>query len=185
VAANSTVTVSINVGPKMAKVPNGLVGKDVDDAKKALESADFTVKVQDAQTEPADAKKDEVLTVEPAEGESAPLGSEVVLTVATGQSEVPNFIGSSRQRAEDDAKAAGFDTPSFTEKESDQPAGTVIEQDPKAGTKVSRNTDIKLTVAIPKPEPSPAPEPSSTNAPPVPTPTPSGDPTASASSTSG
>jgi beta-lactam-binding protein with PASTA domain/tRNA A-37 threonylcarbamoyl transferase component Bud32 len=185
VAANSTVTVAINVGPKMAKVPNGLVGKDVDDAKKALESADFTVKVQDAQTEPADAKKDEVLTVEPAEGESAPLGSEVVLTVATGQSEVPNFIGSSRQRAEDDAKAAGFDTPSFTEKESDQPAGTVIEQDPKAGTKVSRNTDIKLTVAIPKPEPSPAPEPSSTNAPPVPTPTPSGDPTASASSTSG
>ncbi len=161
VPEGSTVTVEINVGPKQATVPDGLQGMDVDDARRQLESAGLVARVEQAATEPPDSTKDEVLAVVPGEGETVPAGSEVVLTVATGKSVVPNFIGSSRQRAADDARAAGFDTPTFTEEESDQPAGTVIAQNVPAGTQVSRGRDLKLTIAVPKSErkPQPAPKP--------------------------
>ena len=43
VEVNSTVTITLNEGPKTAVIPDGLVGKDVDDVEKTLEDElDFT-----------------------------------------------------------------------------------------------------------------------------------------------
>ncbi|HET9873526.1 MAG TPA: Stk1 family PASTA domain-containing Ser/Thr kinase [Propionibacteriaceae bacterium] len=179
---NSTVTVEINAGPRTATVPDGLLGSSVDDAKDTLESADFKVKVVPAGRESADARKDQVLVVSPSEGESVPLGSEITLTVATGESIVPNFLGSSRQRAEADARAAGFGTPRFVEKESTKPSGTVIEQNPEPGRREERGKELTLTVAIPKEEPTPTAP--ATTAPPAPTAAPTtSQPTAAPSTT--
>ena len=88
---------------------------------------------------------------------------------------VTDYIGS---RARDLADQAGFPDPSFTERESDEPEGTVIDQSPNAGKKVDRGTAIKLTLAKePEPEPDPDPDPDPTPTPtetiPTPSPTPS------------
>jgi serine/threonine-protein kinase len=180
VPINSTVNVEINVGPKTAAIPDGLIGKDVDEVKKVLENAGFTsVKTEAATTEPIDTKKDTVLSVVPAPGETAALDEDVTVTFATGQSEVPVLTGSTRARAEQDAHNAGFKKVKFVEKESDDPAGIVIKQDPAAGKMASRGTEIKLTVAIPKVTPPPTPP--TTTGPPTSSPT-NGEPTSSASS---
>ncbi len=172
VAANTTVTVEINVGPKTATVPDGLIGKVLDKVQKELSAAGFTnVNPEAATTEPKEAKANEVLSISPDEGESAALDQDITVTYATGKSEVPNFEGSSRARATQDAKDAGFGKPSFTEEESDEPAGTVIRQNPAAGAQVARDTKIRLVVAKAKPVPTPSSAPPSSS-PPAPSETP-------------
>ena len=42
VAASSVVTLEVNVGPATAKIPDNLVGKDIEDVKQKLEAAGFT-----------------------------------------------------------------------------------------------------------------------------------------------
>ena len=86
----STVKIEINQGPKQVQIPDNLIGKDADDAKKALEKLDFDVEEVDATDEPDDAKANEVLDVDPKEGSTHDLGTKVTLTIATGESEVPD-----------------------------------------------------------------------------------------------
>ncbi len=157
VDANSTVAITVNDGPKTGIVPNGLVGDDVDDAKSALGDAGFTNVVDNAaKTEDTDAKEGEVLTVTPKPGSTVALDAKVTVTYATGKSEVPNFDGVDQNRAIALAKDAGFPTPQFTTVTSDSGvAGTVVAQNPKAGSKAERDTVIKLSIAEPKPAPTP------------------------------
>ena len=179
VEVNSTVTITLNEGPKTAEIPNGLVGKDVDDVEKTLEDElDFTnVQTVAAKSEDPDTKPNEVVKISPKEGSTVALDAQITITYATGESEVPNFVGLTASRARDLADQAGFGDPSFTDRESDQPEGTVIDQSPNAGKKVDRDTDIKLVLAK-EPEPDP-PEPTETETstptatPPTPTATPS------------
>ncbi|HEX8488018.1 MAG TPA: Stk1 family PASTA domain-containing Ser/Thr kinase [Propionibacteriaceae bacterium] len=168
VTVNSTVLVEINVGPKSALIPTGLVGQDKDRVKKTLNDAGFpNVKLVAATTESVEDKKDAVLTVDPTEGESTPLDSDITVTYATGSSAVPVLTGRVRQQAESDAEAAGFRV-RFVTAESDQAAGIVIAQDPEAGKRAARGTRITLTVA----EPRPVPTPTATPVPPPPVTTP-------------
>jgi serine/threonine-protein kinase len=174
VAANTRVQVDINVGPKTATIPAGLIGKDKDTVKAALEKVGFTsINLVAAIMESVDDDKDAVLTISPPEGESAALEDDVTVTYATGSSAVPVLTGRVRAQAESDAKAVGFKV-KFETEESDEPAGIVIDQDPEAGERVSRGTTIELTVAVPRPPPTP----STTAAPPPTTPPPSVPPTA-------
>ena len=162
VEVNSTVTITLNEGPKTADIPDGLVGKDVDDVEKTLEEElDFTnVKTVAAKSEDPGDKPNEVVKISPKEGSTVALDAEITVTYATGESEVPNFVGLTASRARDLADQAGFPDPSFTERESDEPEGTVIDQSPNAGKKVDRGTAIKLTLAKePEPEPDPDPDP--------------------------
>jgi serine/threonine-protein kinase len=186
VAVNTTVLVEINVGPKSALIPTGLIGQDKDQVKKTLNDANFpNVKLVPATTESVEDEKDAVLTVDPAEGESAALDADITVTYATGSSPVPVLTGRVRQQAESDAEAAGFKV-RFVTRESDQAEGIVIAQDPEAGSKESRGTRITLTVATPKPAPTPpttpAPPPPVTTPPPAasttPAPPPGATPTA-------
>ena len=170
---NSTVIITLNDGPKTGKIPNDLVGSDVNDVKKALDDADFTnVNAVRAKSEDPDTKPGEVIKISPKEGSTVPLDDEITVTYATGESEVPNFDGLNRAAAIRTANEAGFGDPEFTEKESKKLAGTVISQDPKAGDSVDRETTIKLVLAKAPPAPTPTPTPSAGN-PPSESPTPS------------
>jgi beta-lactam-binding protein with PASTA domain/tRNA A-37 threonylcarbamoyl transferase component Bud32 len=181
VAANSKVQVEINVGPKMGTIPAGLVGEDKDKVKKTLESVGFTsVKLVAADTEPTNTKKDEVLSVLPAEGVSAALDEDVTVTYATGMSEVPLLTQRTRAQAQADAKRAGFNKVKFVPKPSSQPEGLVIGQSPDAGRKVSRSTELSLTVAAPAATAPPAPP---STAPPTVSSSPSSTPSGPGSST--
>ena len=168
VMENSTVTLTLNDGPKTGKVPSGLVGTDVNKVKKALEAADFSnVNAVRAKSENPETKPGEVIKISPKEGSTVPLEDEITVTYATGKSEVPNFDGLNQAAAIRTADEAGFGEPEFTERESKKLAGTVIAQNPKAGDSVDRDTTIKLVLAKapPLPTPTPAPTPSDSGSP--------------------
>jgi len=83
----SVVTLEVNVGQETGVVPTGLLGRDVDEARKALESAGFSNVVTDQDdSRAADADKDEVTRVDPQEGSTVALDQEIVLTYASGDS---------------------------------------------------------------------------------------------------
>ena len=177
VPVNSTVTITVNDGPKTATIPNNLVGKDVKDVVNALEDLNFSnVKKVAAKSENTDTKPGEVTSISPKEGTTIPLDNKITVRYATGKSKVPNFDGVSRAAAIRMAEEAGFGEPQFVERESSQPAGTVIAQSPRAGANVDRDTTIRLVLATtPPPEPPPTtkePTEPPTTEPPSPTPTP-------------
>jgi eukaryotic-like serine/threonine-protein kinase len=183
VPVNSTVTITVNDGPKTATIPNSLVGQDVKDVVNTLEDLNFSnVKKVAAKSENSDAKPGEVTSISPKEGETVPLDTKITVRYATGKSEVPNFEGVSRAAAIRIANDAGFDDPVFSDRESSQPAGTVIAQSPRAGANVDRDTTIKLTLATAPSPPEPPPttkEPTErpTTEPPTKSPTPTPTPT--------
>ena len=178
VPTNSTVTVTLNEGPKTATIPSGLVGQDVKDVKRALKDLEFSnVKTVAAKSEDPDTKPGEVTSISPKEGTAVPLDSKITVKYATGKSEVPNFEGLSRAAAIRVAEDAGFGEPQFSERESSQPAGTVISQNPNAGATVDRDSTIKLVLATAPTPPTPppttkSPTESPTTSAPTPTPTP-------------
>ncbi|SEP84123.1 serine/threonine protein kinase [Microlunatus flavus] len=173
--SGSTVTVTVNDGPESADIPTGLVGEDVDDAKKKLEKAGFSdVDTNAATSEDPSDKEGEVLSVSPDEGTSAPLSTKVTVTYATGKSAVPDVRGSSRAGAERTLKEAGFTKVSVSSQVSSQPEGTVVSQSPDGGSEASRSTTIKLVVAAPAPTaPPPSTPTESPTAPSTPSSTPS------------
>jgi serine/threonine protein kinase/beta-lactam-binding protein with PASTA domain len=174
---DSTVTITVNVGPKMGKVPNDLVGKDVDDVKRDLKDAGFTnVETKAAKQEDPDTQPNEVLSVAPKSGSSAALDSKVTVTYATGKTPVPDFFGLVESRAVDLARESGFETPEIvSEVSATSPAGTVIRQNPPKGKVVDRTAKIRLVIAQ---EPPPVTPPPVTPPPttPVQSPTPGGTP---------
>ena len=172
VEVGTTVTVTLNVGPETGKIPSGLEGKDKDDVERELEDAGFTnVELKAAEKEDPDTEPDEVTNVSPKEGATAAKSAKVTVTYATGKSPVPNFSGSSEQRARDDAEAAGFDSVQTEEEETNEhPVGTVFRQNPPAGKVVDRTADIRLVIAKAVPEPTPPPQESTPVVTPSPTP---------------
>jgi eukaryotic-like serine/threonine-protein kinase len=176
VPENSTVTLTLNVGPKTARIPRNLVGSDVDDAAKTLEEAGFTnVSKEAAGSEGSDAKENEVLRVSPGEGDTAALDDEITLTFATGESEVPVLTGKTPAQATSDARSAGFSNIRVErETTSEETAGVVFKQNPEAGRREKRSKRITITVAVaPAPPPTASPNPSGTaSASPSPEPTP-------------
>jgi beta-lactam-binding protein with PASTA domain len=179
VAENSTVTITLNVGPKSGTIPDGLVGQDVDEVENALDDLKFSnVNTVAAKSEDSDTQPGEVISISPKEGSTVPLDSKITVRYASGKSEVPNFEGLTRGAAIREARDAGFGEPQFSERESSKPAGTVIAQSPDAGATVDRDTRIELTLATaPPPPPPPTTEQptesptTSTTQPPTPTPT--------------
>jgi serine/threonine-protein kinase len=116
-----------------------------------------------------------------------PLDQKITLTYATGKSKVPVLTGKTPAQAESDARSAGFTNFNRDEVETDaEPTGVVFEQNPKAGSTVSRSTTITYKVAVAPPQPGPptvtttAPAPSPTRTP-TRTPSPTPSPTESSS----
>ena len=176
---NSTVTITLNAGPKLGKVPGDLVGKDLDEVKNELEDAGFTnVDTKAAKKEDPDAQQDEVLSVSPKSGSTAPLDAKITVTYATGKSPVPDFYGLVESRAIDLARTSGFGTPEIvTEVSPSSTAGTVIRQNPAKGKVVSRTARIRLVIAAAAPPPTtPASPPASGSQPPSGSPSPSTTP---------
>ena len=158
VPVNSKVTITVNDGPKTATIPKDLVGQDRKDARAALEDLGFTnVQTNKAKSEKANTQPGEVISVSPKEGETVPLDTKIVLRYATGKSKVPDFDGLTRAATIRVANEAGFDDPAFVERESSQPAGTVIAQNPAAGENVDRDTTIRLVLATAPSPPQPPP----------------------------
>lgn len=146
VAKGSTVTITVNDGPKQLTIPSGIVGMTEAKAKEALKQAGFadsaiTTKADDPKTESTTAKKGEVTAVSPDAGSTVDDGTTVTLTIATGTSIVPDLTGQTVKAAEQEAQAAGFKIDAAGANSDD----LVTAQYPSASTTATRGTTISLT----------------------------------------
>ncbi|MSX02259.1 MAG: Stk1 family PASTA domain-containing Ser/Thr kinase, partial [Actinobacteria bacterium] len=141
----STVTLTVSDGPASVALPS-VAGLSSSQARRRLENAGFTVRIrkQASDTVPSG---DAVETLPP-EGTPVAQGSTVTLVVSSGKAtvEVPAVVGQNIDDARATLRGAGFGV-SVTEQESTSTAGTVLRQDPGAGSKADKGSTIALVVA--------------------------------------
>ena len=147
----STVTINVSSGPGEAPVPI-VQGLPVDEAVDALREAGFESEQRQEFSDTV--QKGRVIDSSPPQGASVRRGSTVTLVVSKGKEkvDVPSVTGQQRDEAEQAIREAGLE-PSVTEREDDQKdPGTVLEQDPEAGTKAAKGSTVKIVVAKAPPD---------------------------------
>ncbi|MGW6570751.1 Stk1 family PASTA domain-containing Ser/Thr kinase [Streptomyces sp. NPDC054945] len=124
-----------------------LIGQTFEAAQKSGDNVGLkVVKGPDAPCD--DQPKGNVCKQNPAADAKVDEGSTVTVTISTGAPKVTviNVQSLSFEEAEKQLKEKGFQVDRKA-RESDRPAGTVLEQNPKSGTEAERNTVVTLTVA--------------------------------------
>jgi serine/threonine-protein kinase len=140
------VTITVSSGPGEAPVPV-VQGLPADEAADRLRDAGFT---SDQRREFSDTvRTGRVIETSPAEGTTVRKGLTVTLVVSRGTEKVvvPDVVGESSDEAERMLREAELES-AVTERE-DQSAepGTVLEQDPVAGTRLAKGRTVELVVA--------------------------------------
>ncbi len=133
-----------------------LTGQTVSQAETALTNVGLQLGGQEMQT--SDKPKGEILTQDPASGSLLAKGQAVNVTVSAGkaQVQVPPLTGlTSVADARSTLADAGLALGSVSERDSDQPEGTVLSQSPGSGTTVDAGSKVNITVSngkIPVPD---------------------------------
>jgi serine/threonine-protein kinase len=137
VPARSVVTLEVNVGPATAKIPDNLVGKDIDDVRETLEEAGFTsVKADAVRDDTGRADPGEVLSIDPDEGKSAALDQDVVIRYVRAGGKASEPAEPSKETSETPDPEP---TPSSTEPtETDEPTD---EPEPSSSTEPSKSPE--------------------------------------------
>ncbi|MFP3714830.1 Stk1 family PASTA domain-containing Ser/Thr kinase [Puerhibacterium sp. TATVAM-FAB25] len=140
----STVTVSFSDGPDSLGVPD-VTGDSVDEARQKIEDAGL-VWGDESTDSSVDVPKDHVIGTDPAVGQFVEQGATIDVVVSDGTVELPNLVGMSRDEALAELDRLGLSS-SVQERESgDQDPGTVLEQNPAAGS-VEQGSTVTITVA--------------------------------------
>ncbi|WP_374774862.1 Stk1 family PASTA domain-containing Ser/Thr kinase [Streptomyces sp. NBC_01310] len=123
-----------------------LIGQTLEQAQKSGNNVGLTV-VKGGDAPCADQPKGNVCKQDPQPDKKVEDGSTVTVTISAGapKEPVPNVINLMYEQAEAALKEKGFQVDRKT-KESDRPAGTVLDQSPKGG-EAEKNSVVTLTVA--------------------------------------
>jgi serine/threonine-protein kinase len=140
----SAVTLTISDGPGDAIVPDDLVGMSLIDARTLLAAAGLVISKTEAA--PSDEPQGTVLSVTPEPGSKITAGSGVVLTIASGEVEVPNLIGVEAIQAKTLLIQAGFLVREFNDYDAAQGIGVVIRQAPDPGTTQTIGKPVTITI---------------------------------------
>ncbi|MFF0771722.1 Stk1 family PASTA domain-containing Ser/Thr kinase [Nonomuraea wenchangensis] len=143
VEKGSAVKLFVSKGPAKKKVPDGLIGLSQEDAMAALEKEGLRGTVK---TKVSSKKQGTVVDTRPKAGEEIEEGGTVTLYVPKELGEVPSVIGLTQEDASAQIKQAGFRV-KVVPQPSDQPQGTVIQQNPGEGAKLAPNTTITIVVS--------------------------------------
>lgn len=142
----TTVDLIVSIGKEMTKMED-FIGKQRDEVKDALEEFnDYDFKEEYSSEHPAG----EIIAQTPEAGEEIHVNeTDVVLTVSRGQEQVTvrdlkAFNEANRSEYE---KSSGFKVNVTGEEHSDKPAGEVISQTPKAGTKLEKGGTINVVIS--------------------------------------
>ncbi|GGC01043.1 hypothetical protein GCM10010972_12280 [Cellulomonas carbonis] len=148
--------------PPLIAVPS-VVGLSEAEASSTLQAAGFRVDV--ARGTSPDVPEGTVISQSPS-GE-AERGSTVTITVSegTGEVDVPDVVGLTQQAARSALEGAGFGV-GVSEQASDEPAGTVLSQDPSGQAAEGSTVTIVVSSGPEEEEPEPEPEPTPTEPPP-------------------
>ncbi|MEU0564703.1 Stk1 family PASTA domain-containing Ser/Thr kinase [Nonomuraea sp. NPDC005983] len=139
----ATVKLIVSKGPEKVKVPDGLVGVTVEEAKSILDQAKLVGSVKFMTSSKPQGK---VIKTDPPAGESIEKNGTVALYVPKELTEVPDVSGLTEQDAVKAVRGAGFRA-QVRKMASDQPEGTVIQQNPPGGTKLNPGTTITIVVS--------------------------------------
>ena len=90
-----------------------------------------------------------MIETSPPEGESVRMGSTVTLVVSRGKENaaIPDVVGQQQDQAEATLTDAGFQVSTQEQEDADAEPGTVLAQDPAAGTQAAQGARVTLTVA--------------------------------------
>jgi serine/threonine-protein kinase len=163
----TTVTITVSTGKPMTSVPS-VVGQDRSAARAALESVHLVPQFTEKES---DAPKDQVIETDPAAGTQVPEGTKITVYFSDGPEKVPDVVGMSEDEAKAALQQAGFKAFVTTSTDTKEPKGTVIEQNPPAGTERPEGDSVTIVVSAYE-EPTETPSPTVT--PSVPTETPTG-----------
>ncbi|MFV2117266.1 Stk1 family PASTA domain-containing Ser/Thr kinase [Streptomyces sp. Act-28] len=142
-AENDTISVWVSEGAEKVKVPN-VLEQSRDLARTNLEAEDFKVKVE---TQESDKPEGTVIKQDPEGGTEHEKGTEVTITVAVkGKVTVPRVIDSQFDNAKAQLETLKFQV-LREDVDSDQPAGQVIDQNPRPDERVSEGSSITLKVS--------------------------------------
>jgi serine/threonine-protein kinase len=144
VPRGSNVTIWVSTGLPKATVPN-LVGKSATDAAAELAHLDLKADVHQV---PNDQPAGTVLAQDPKPGVKLPVGQSVRINVSKGPQpvSVPSVINEPIDQASSELQALGFHV-STNFVDSNQPANTVIDQNPSSGTSIGKGSTVTLTVS--------------------------------------
>jgi serine/threonine-protein kinase len=141
----STVSLTVSGGPGQATVPP-VDGLTQSQARRKLEAAGFKVTVsrEASDTIPTG----QVIRTAPPAGTQIDKGSTVTLVISTGPQgvTVPSVVGQSQDSASAQLANVGLKV-SIVPQDSTQTPGTVLSQDPAAGSQAARGSTVTITVA--------------------------------------
>jgi beta-lactam-binding protein with PASTA domain len=139
-----TVRIRVSVGPASTTVPD-VVGSSEQEAVAALEGAGLEANVVRV---PSPEQEGTVVAQAPQAGSDVRRGSTVRLNVSGGRgaATVPDVTGSPLDEAVTALRAAGL-AAERRDVDSDEAAGTVVGQDPAAGTEAERGSTVRLDVS--------------------------------------
>ena len=124
-----------------------VVGKQMTLARQILEDKKLRVNV--AETYDADVPPGQVVSQTPEAGATVKEERLVTIYVSKGGEELtmPDLKGLTKSEAEAKLTKMGLKLGTVYEKNSDEEAGTVIQQDPNAGSKISKGQEVDLIVS--------------------------------------
>jgi serine/threonine-protein kinase len=140
----SAVVLTVSDGPGDATVPENLIGLSLIDARAELAAAGLVIARTEASA--SDQPLGTVLSVSPTPGSTVTAGTGIVLTIASGEVEVPNLIGVESIQAKTQLIQAGFLVKEFTDYDPTQPIGVVIRQAPEAGSNQTIGKSVTITI---------------------------------------
>jgi beta-lactam-binding protein with PASTA domain/tRNA A-37 threonylcarbamoyl transferase component Bud32 len=138
-----TVTLLVSKGTEKVTVPDGLIGLSADDAKAKLEESHLTGTVK---TKTSSKSQGKVFETDPKAGEQLEKDGAVTLYIPKELSAVPSVIGLTQDDATKALKSAGF-LVRAVEQPSQDPQGTVIQQNPGEGAKLNPRTTVTIVVS--------------------------------------
>jgi len=125
----------------------GVVGDDIEDAKKALEAVGLLYKVE--YQESSEYPHNQVLSTTPETGSAASKGSTVTLYVCNnGGVELPNVLSKTEAEATAILEREGFKVKKVEENNNDIVKGTIISQDPAGGSFLARGAEVTIVISL-------------------------------------
>ncbi len=133
---------------RLLKVPD-IVNREREEAISMIQDAGFTYSLEQA---PSDSiTKGYVISTDPVADAAAEEGSEIKIIISTGpqtvMTVVPQLKGLSKDAAIAKIESSNLSIGTITSAESELDAGTVIEQNIAANTKVEEHTKISITIS--------------------------------------
>ncbi|MCM0621004.1 Stk1 family PASTA domain-containing Ser/Thr kinase [Nocardioides bruguierae] len=143
VSEGTVVVLTISIGKAEVAVPD-VTNYTRSQAEATLDTAglEATIRRQDS-----DQPVGTVIEQQPAAGTEVEDGSSVTLYVSRGPKAVPEVTGDQRDVARQKIQQRGFNPVVREDPTSTEPAGTVVDQFPAAGTKLDQDSDVLIVVS--------------------------------------